>query len=184
MNMPANHLEIPKTWGWYYPTEHLAQILRAQLAAQLPEGDSHSVELVSYHQDRDEALLRHREQPDRFTVVSLKRQTALEQSPAVFGGSFSAFVAREQKRHEIERRIIEQPNRAPGICPVCFAVVTEQEPCGGIWTGAVGSKATSGPLHSATCERCHSMLIAMPTPEDAEAGVFLWSFSEWGNDAA
>src|SRR5258706_11895187 len=121
MNIPANHLEIPKAWGWYCPNEHLAQILRAQLRRSLPERDFLSLELLSYHQDRDDVLLRHQDQPDRFTVIHLTQQTATMQSPAVFDGSFSDFVAREHKRHEIERRLIETPNHIPGICPVCFS---------------------------------------------------------------
>ena len=157
------------------------QVLRAQLRRALPERDFLSVELVSYHQDRDEVLLLRKDQPSRFTVIHLTQQAATTQLPALFDGSFSDFAAREQKRHEIKRRMIETPNHVPGICPVCFAAVID-EGCCGIWTGSTKSRASNGPLHHTTCKKCRSLLIAMPTNEDADAGVFQWEFSKWGDD--
>jgi len=95
-----------------------------------------------------------------------------------FDGTFSEFAAREQRRHEIERRMIE-PSDAPGICPVCLAPVVD-EGCGGIWTGSTKSKASNGPLHHATCKSCRSELTACPTHEEGEAGVFFWAFDKRG----
>ena len=107
-------------------------------------------------------LLRRQDQPDRFIVIHLTRESDATHSPAVFNGTFSEFTTREQKRHEIMRRMIEQPNDIAGICPVCFTAVVDKGG-GGIWTGSTKSKASNGPLHSATCNSCHSLLIATPT---------------------
>ena len=184
---PTSHLEILKVWGWYCPKERLAPVLHAQLRQALPEDDLLSIEMVAYHQDRDHVLLRRRGEPTRVMVVHLSSNPVwkriFKRWPVVFDGTFSEFAAREQERHEIEQRMIEQPNDIAGICPVCFAAVAD-EGCCGIWTGSLKSKAHNGPLHSATCKSCRSLLIAGPTHEDAKAGVFLWEFSEWGDDAA
>ena len=184
---PTDHLEIPKAWGWYCPKERLAQVLHAQLQQALPEEDLLSVEMVAYNQDRNQVLLRRRDKPARVMVVHLSlnpvRKRNAKRWPAIFDGTFSEFAAREQKRHEIEQRMIEQPNDIAGICPVCFAAVVA-ESCGGIWTGSTRSKAANGPLHSATCKSCRSLLIASPTYQESKAGVFLWEFDEWGDDAA
>ena len=179
-NTATSHSEIPKAWGWYCPNERLAQTLHVQLRRTLPASDLLSLEMVAYHQDRDYVLLRHQAQPDRFTVVHLTRKSDDTPSPSIFDGTFSEFAAREQKRYEIERRMIEQPNTIPGICPVCFAAVTDKG-CGGIWTGSMKSKASNGPLHHAACENCGALLTASPTHEQAQAGVFLWKF--WRRDS-
>jgi hypothetical protein len=160
----------------------LAKVLHAQLLRSMPESDLLAVELVSYHQDRDDVLLRHRDQPDRVTVVHLPRKTATAPSPAVFDGSFADFAARERKRHEIQWRMRESPNRVPGLCPVCFAAVVD-EGCVGIWSGTTNLKPTNGPLHHSTCKTCRSSLVAAPTNENARSGVFVWEFSKWGDDA-
>jgi hypothetical protein len=175
------HAEIPEAWGWYCPNERLAETLHAQLRCSVPESDLLSVEMVAYHQDQDDVLLRHHDQPDRFTVIHLTRKPDATHSPVVFHGTFPEFAAREEKRHEIERRMVERPNDISGIYPVCFASVTD-DGCGGIWTGSAKSKAPSGPLHHATCKSCRALLTASPTHQEAEAGVFLWEFWRWGSE--
>ena len=177
MNLPANHFELPQKWGWYRPRNRLAETLRAQLLCAVPESDLLSVEIVAYHQDRNDVLLRHKNQPDRFTVIHLTGKPDATHSPG-FGGTFSQFSAREQKRHEVERRMIESPNNIPGVCPVCFSAVID-EGCGGIWTGSVKSKESNGPLHHGTCKTCRALLTASPTHEKAKEGVFLWRFWRW-----
>jgi hypothetical protein len=181
--LPTN-LEIPQSWGWYPPRRH-AGFLQAQLRGVLPESDLAAVEMVAYHQDRDCVLLRRRDDPARVMIVHANpaRKKYATRWPVVFDGTFSEFTAREQKRHEIETRMIQEPNKVPGICPICFAAVAD-EGCGGIWTGSTKSKARNGPLHSATCKNCHALLISTPTYDESEAGVFIWEFSEWEDDAA
>jgi len=176
--VPTSYLEIPQSWGWYRPTEHLARVLRSQLERVLPESELHVDELLLYHQDRDDVLLRRKDQPERFAVVHLASNERGERVD--FDGAFPEFAALEQRRHQIERRMIEQPNDSPGICPVCFAAVMD-EGCCGIWTGSTKSKASNGPLHHATCKSCHSELTASPTDEEAGTGVFFWEFYRWGS---
>ena len=172
----TSHSEIPEAWGWYCPNERWAQTLHVQLRRVLSEIDLLSWEIVACDQQRAYVLLRHEAKPDRFKVIHLTRKSDVTRSPAVFDGTFSEFAAREQKRYEIERRMIdEKPNIIPGICPVCFAAVID-EGCGGIWTGSMKSKAANGPLHHATCGSCRALLTASPTHEEAKAGVFLWEF--------
>jgi hypothetical protein len=182
-----NHLEIPKEWGWCYLKAHFAQILHPMLEHELPQTNLTLLEMVAYHQGQDDLLLLCLDHPDRFLVVKLswtrKKRNGGKHRPVVFDGPFSEFAAKEQKRYAIKRRMIEEPNHVPGICPVCFVTISDQVLSGGIWTGGVGSKASNGPLHSTTCKNCHSMLIAMPTREDSEAGVFVWGFEEWGDEA-
>jgi len=180
---PTSHLEIPEAWGWNYPSERVAQILFAQLQRTLSESELRSREIVAYHQDRDDVLLRRQDEPDTFIIIHLRQKLQAAHSRAVFEGTFSEFAAREQQRHEIERRMIESPNAIPGICPVCFAAVTD-EGCGGIWSGSIRAKAASGPLHHAACKSCHSSLTACPTHEQSEAGIFIWEFDAWGDDGA
>jgi hypothetical protein len=176
---PTNHLEIPKIWGWYQPTERLATILRSQLEHMLPEIELLVSELVLYHQDRDDVLVRDRRRPERFAVVHLASNEGGKRID--FAGTFPEFAARESRRHEIERRMIESPVRERGICPVCFAGVVD-EGCVGIWTGSTKSKASNGPLHYATCKRCRTELTASPTSEESNAGVFIWEFYRWGEE--
>ena len=176
--LPTN-LEIPQSWGWYRP-QRIADILQTQLRRVLPERELAALEMVAYHQDRDCVLLRRRDDPASVMIVLANPHAT--RRPVVFDGTFSEFTAREQKRHEIETRMIEQPNRVPGICPICFAAVSD-EGCGGIWHGSMKSKARNGPLHSATCKNCHALFISTPTHEESKAGVFLWEFSKWEDDA-
>jgi len=101
-------------------------------------------------------LLRRQDEPDTFIIIHLRQKLQAAHSRAVFEGTFSEFAAREQQRHEIERRMIESPNAIPGICPVCFAAVTD-EGCGGIWSGSIRAKAASGPL-----EGVETIIVAVP----------------------
>jgi hypothetical protein len=93
-----------------------------------------------------------------------------------FRGHFLRVRVREQKRDEIMRRMIENPNNVPGVCPICSLPVADARGSG-IWTGSKDSKRISGLLYSATCNHCHALLNATPTDEDAESGVFYWDFS-------
>jgi hypothetical protein len=174
---PTSYLEIPLAWGWYRPTEHLARILRSRLEHFLPESELLAAELVLYHQNRDDVLLRRKELSDRVAVVHLASNERGQRID--FDGTFSEFAAREQRRYEIERRMIESPVHESGICPVCFAAVVDGG-CGGTWTGSTMSKASNGPLHHATCGSCRSELTASPTYEESAAGVFNWEFLRWG----
>jgi hypothetical protein len=60
------------------------------------------------------------------------------------------------------------------ICPECSASVKDAKIVGGIWTGGRTSKASNGPMFEAWCAQCGRHLLAMPTREDAEAGLYLW----------
>jgi hypothetical protein len=97
--LPKSHLEIPKAWGWYRPTEHLARNLRAQLEQALQESELLVSELILYHQDRDDVLLRGGDNTDRFSVVHLASNERRERID--FDGTFPEFAAREHRRHEI-----------------------------------------------------------------------------------
>ncbi len=65
----------------------------------------------------------------------------------------------------------------PGKCPLCSAAMGNTRPVGGIWTGSRGSKAKNGPLYEGHCTKCDEKFIAMPTTEEAEAGIFIWELS-------
>ena len=65
----------------------------------------------------------------------------------------------------------------PGQCPLCSAEIGNTKPAGGIWTGSTKSKASNGPVYGGHCTKCDEKLIAMPTSEEAEAGIFTWELS-------
>jgi hypothetical protein len=56
-------------------------------------------------------------------------------------------------------------------------VIRDARPAGGIWSGGPRAKASNGPLYEAVCTACDEKLIATPTDEEAEAGVFCWELS-------
>ena len=184
---PNNVLDLLKAWGWYHPREQLTQVLQTQLQRVLPESALLSLKVIAYHQDRDHVLLRRRDEPARVVIVQLGSNSLRKENsnrrPLIFDGTFSEFAIREQKRHEIEQRMIKEQNKVSGFCPVCFTAI-EDGLCGGIWTGSTNSKAANGPLYSATCKSCHSLLVATPTHEECEKGIFIWEFEKWGENSA
>ena len=60
-----------------------------------------AVEAVGYREDQDDVLFRHRDEPDRFTVIHLswirKREINAEYPSVCFDGPFERFFAEEEK---------------------------------------------------------------------------------------
>jgi hypothetical protein len=97
-------MEIPERWGWYYPDAEPARGLRDELQRELPPGHllyGRAVDVVIYRKDCDDVLFRHRDEPDRFTVIHLtwirKREIDAEHPSICFDGTFEEFIAIEQK---------------------------------------------------------------------------------------
>ena len=98
----ANRPTLPT--GWYYPTEGQAQGLHAELQRELAPGHllfGRAVEAFAYRRDRDDVLFRHREEPDRFTVIHLtwirKREINTEYPSVCFDGPFEKIFTEEEK---------------------------------------------------------------------------------------
>jgi hypothetical protein len=91
--------------GWYYPDAEDMQRLLIEFQHELPPGhllDGVSVEVFAWREGAtDDVLLRHRDQPDGFTVVHLSwlgRTEINAQHPTVqFDGTFSEFLAAEER---------------------------------------------------------------------------------------
>jgi hypothetical protein len=98
-NLPA----LPE--GWFCPEDPaIAASLHAELQRELPPGHllfGCAVETFAYRHGSDDVLFRHREQPERFTVIHLswiRKQEINAQHPTVeYDGKFEGFVAEEQR---------------------------------------------------------------------------------------
>jgi|SRR5882724_11842958 len=97
----ANRPSLPT--GWYYPTEGEAEGLHAELQRELPPGHilfARAVETFAYRRDQDDVLFRHRDEPDRFTLIHLtwirKREINAEHPSVCFDGPFERFFAKEE----------------------------------------------------------------------------------------
>jgi len=91
--------------GWFYPEEpSITEGLHAELQLEVPPGHllfGRAVEIFAYRHGSDDVLLRHRDQPERFTTIHLswsQKQEINEQHPTVeFDGTFAEFLAEEQR---------------------------------------------------------------------------------------
>ena len=99
----ADEQSLPE--GWYFPTEGEARGLHAELERELQPGHllfGRSVDPFAYRRDCDDVLFRHREQPERFTVIHLtwirKREINAEHPSVCFDGTFDGFLAAEESR--------------------------------------------------------------------------------------
>lgn len=173
-------LTFPESCGWYSPGDRLAGILNTLLRKTMTASDLDSTEIIAFHQDRDHVLLRRLEDPSRVMVVHANptRRKFDKLWPVVFEGTAIEFEMREGWRRMIEGQLTEKQTHHSGICPICSGPVVE-ELCGGVWSGSTSAKAHSGPLHAASCRRCHVSLIATPTKEEADAGSLVWEFYAW-----
>jgi hypothetical protein len=84
---------------WQRPDASVAQSLLAELQRELPRGHSLyglPVEAFAYSRGNDDVLFRHRDVPDRFTIVHLTWIGHMEinaQHPTVeFDGTFAQFL--------------------------------------------------------------------------------------------
>jgi hypothetical protein len=99
LNLPA----LPE--GWFYPEDSaIAASLHGELQRELPPGHllfGCAVETFAYRHGSDDVLFRHRDQPQRFTVIHLswiQKQEINSQFPTVgFDGPFAGFVAAEER---------------------------------------------------------------------------------------
>jgi hypothetical protein len=96
--------------GWFWPDAQESQILPAELQRELPPGHllyGVPVLLFATRRGIDDVLFRHRDEPDRFTVIHLSwlgRTEINAQHPTVeFDGSFQEFVAWEESILEFLR---------------------------------------------------------------------------------
>jgi hypothetical protein len=96
------HHELPD--GWFWPDADEAQGLHAELQRELPPGHLlFGVPVVTFATRRgiDDVLFRHRQEPDRFTVIHLSwlgRTEIDAQHPTVeFDGSFAEFLSEEER---------------------------------------------------------------------------------------
>lgn len=90
--------------GWFYPDAEEAQRLFSELQRELPPGhllDGIAVDVFASADGIDDVLFRHRDHPDRFTVIHLSWLGRTEinalHSTVEFDGSFAEFLA-DQKR--------------------------------------------------------------------------------------
>ncbi|GAB5533861.1 MAG: hypothetical protein Rubg2KO_01100 [Rubricoccaceae bacterium] len=91
--------------GWVYPSTIDAQHLEAELQREIPPGhllEGIDVEAFAWRDHAtDDVLFRHRNTPERFTIIHLSwiGDTEIDaQHPAVeFDGSFDGFLAREAR---------------------------------------------------------------------------------------
>jgi hypothetical protein len=101
--MHADRIGLLEQWGWRYPDSAAAQGLHAELQRELPPGHllfERAVEVVAYREDQDDVLLRHVNEPDRFTVIHLTwgrmREIDAEHPSVCFDGTFEEFFAAEE----------------------------------------------------------------------------------------
>ena len=91
--------------GWYYPEDReVAESLYAEFIRELPVGHLLSgkpVAVFAYRRGTDDVLFRHREEPERFTVIHLSwigKQEMHQDFPFVeFDGSLEGFLQYEQR---------------------------------------------------------------------------------------
>jgi hypothetical protein len=91
--------------GWFYPDADTALTLHAELLRELPPGHLLTGRVVDVFAWRggatDDVLFRHRDEPERFTVIHLSwlgRTEINAEYPAVeFDGPFAAFLAAEKR---------------------------------------------------------------------------------------
>jgi len=100
-NAPTDRPSLPS--GWYYPTEGEAERLHAELQRELPPGHllfGRAVETFAYRRDQDDVLFRHRDNPERFTVIHLswirKREINAQHPSVCFDGAFEKFFVEEE----------------------------------------------------------------------------------------
>lgn len=92
--------ELPP--GWVYPKPEWAASLMAEFRRELPPGHllyGRRVELVAAREGTDDILLRHADEPDRFTVIHLSwlgREEINADYPWLeYDGDFAGFTASE-----------------------------------------------------------------------------------------
>ena len=92
--------------GWIYPDAEEAQRLFSELQRELPPGhllDGVAVNVFASADGIDDVLFRHRDHPDRFTVIHLSwlgRTEINAQHPTVeFDGSFAEFLTDQKHRY-------------------------------------------------------------------------------------
>jgi hypothetical protein len=112
-NAPEHH-ELPQ--GWFWPDTDETHSLHAELQRELPPGHIlYGVPVITFATRRgiDDVLFRHRDEPDRFTVIHLswlgRTEINAEHPTVEFDGSFSEFLAEEERitaflREEARRR--------------------------------------------------------------------------------
>ena len=90
--------------GWFYPDSETVQSLHTELQRELQPGhllSGRAVEAFAWREGAtDDVLFRHRDEPQRFTVIHLSWIGNVEidaRHPTVeFDGTFSAFLATER----------------------------------------------------------------------------------------
>jgi hypothetical protein len=94
--------ELPE--GWFWPDADEARSLHAELQREMPPGHllyGLSVNTFATRRGTDDVLVRHEDDPDRFTVIHLSwlgRAEINARHPTVaFDGSFSGFLAEEAR---------------------------------------------------------------------------------------
>ena len=103
MNTSSNLPALPE--GWFYPEDlAIAASLEAELQRELPPGHlifGVPVAVFAHRHGSDDVLFRHRDQPERFTVIHLtwtrKREINAEHPSVCYDGSFEGFVAEERR---------------------------------------------------------------------------------------
>ena len=99
--MTPNDYKLPE--GWQRPDAAVAQSLEAELKRELPQGHvlfGVPVEAFGHSLGSDDVLFRHRDEPDRFTIVHLTWVGHTEinaQHPTVeFDGTFAEFLTHHE----------------------------------------------------------------------------------------
>lgn len=103
------HPDLPE--GWYYPDMTEAEHLQAELQRELPP--SHllfgiSVTTFAARDGTDDTLFRHRNEPERFTVIHLtwlgKTEINAKHPTVEFDGTFAEFLADEERHYGLRPR--------------------------------------------------------------------------------
>jgi len=114
---PSERHELPDGWDW--PDADEAVNLHAELQRELPPGHLlYGVPVVTFamRDGIDDVLFRHRDEPDRFTVIHLSwlgRTEINAQHPTVeFDGSFSEFLEEEARIVSFLREVARERDAA------------------------------------------------------------------------
>ena len=93
--------------GWFISNSEKTEFLHTELKKELPPGHilyAAQVQIVAHREATDDILCRHRDKPNRFTVVHLSwlgREEINNQHPSVeFDGDFPSFLRYEASFYE------------------------------------------------------------------------------------
>jgi hypothetical protein len=103
----SNRPDLPE--GWYYPDAAESELFHAELQRELPPGHllfGVPVATFATRDGTDDTLFRHRDEPERFTLIHLtwlgKTEINSEHPTVEFDGTFAEFLADEERRYGLK----------------------------------------------------------------------------------